>query len=119
MNFSYEYDYENGCICEERFTGNCAHYLCNWLIENGKIDENPDGCYCCDKGRPIRAKEVRNIIFPMLGLSLLDEDPEENCFIYCENDRGEHHVYYGTISDCVAGTGSGEDFNMTKYWFYG
>ena len=113
-----DYDYTNGCVCGQRFTGNCAHYLCNWLIKNNVITKNPDGCCCCDEGRPIRAKEVRDNVFPFLGLSCQKNDPGKNCFIYCENKYGEHHVYFGTVSNCIAGTGSGEEFGMTDYWFY-
>ena len=120
MSIDYEYEYENGCPCGERFTGNCAHYLCNWLIENGIIPKNPPGCsYYCDEGRPVRAMDVRNFVFPSMGLSLLEYEPEESCFIFCKNDDNERHVYYGTRDYAEAGTLSGEEMDATYYEFYG
>ncbi len=119
MNMVYNYEYSNGCPCGERFTGNCAHYLCNWLIKNGKIAKHPAGCsYYCDEGRPVRANDVKNVIYPSMGLRKLDYEPDGNCFIFCRNKQGERHVYYGTKDYAEAGTLSGEDMEAIEYEFY-
>ena len=60
--------YTSSCECGEAFDNNCAHFLSNWMINNNKISKNPSGCYCCKKGRPIRAKEMRNV-FTSMGLT--------------------------------------------------
>ena len=115
----YEHGYSNGCPCGERFTGNCAHYLCNWLIKNGKIPKRPPGCsYYCDEGRPVRANDVKNVIFPSMGLKKLNYEPDGNCFIFCRNEKGERHVYYGTKDYAEAGTLCGEDMEANEYEFY-
>jgi len=34
-----------------------------------------------------------------------DEEATENAYIYCENNQGQGHVYYGTYDECVIGNG--------------
>ncbi len=109
--------YTNSCECGERFNNNCAHFLTNWMIKNGAISQNPSGCYCCQKGRPVRAKEVRNV-FVSMGLSKHYNPPSGNCYIYCErNSDHQGHVYYGKKNSCVAGTGDGS-FGADYYEYY-
>ena len=113
--------YTNSCVCGERFTNNCAHFLSNWMIKNGIMSTNPGKAYCCKSGRPIRAKEMRNVFTNILGLRSSFNPPKDgrNCFIYCEdNNTHQGHVYYGTKSYCEAGTGSGEYFGMHYYEYY-
>jgi len=61
--------YENECVCKERQENNCAHYISNALIKGGfsELDGGEGGNqrirngFCvCPKGRPIRAKELRD-----------------------------------------------------------
>ena len=111
--------YSNSCVCGEKFTNNCAHFLSNWMIKNGDLSPNPSGTYCCKSGRPVRAKEMRNVFTNELGLSRSFNPPSGNCYIYCEyNSNHQGHVYYGTKSYCEAGTGSGTDFDMDYYEYY-
>ena len=110
--------YTNSCVCGEKFTNNCAHYLSNWMINNNVLSKNPAGTYCCKKGRPIRAKEMRKV-FVNLGLTKSYNAPSKYCFIYCENNKTHRgHVYYGTKSSCVAGTGSADYFGMDYVEYY-
>uniref|UniRef100_A0A914HIT7 SWIM-type domain-containing protein n=1 Tax=Globodera rostochiensis TaxID=31243 RepID=A0A914HIT7_GLORO len=72
---------------------NCAHYLTNWMIGNGALEPYPAGCYCCEEGRPIRAKDVKSHIFEeQYGLGKTSPPKDgSNCFVYCykaSNDRG-------------------------------
>ena len=109
--------YSNSCVCGEAFTNNCAHYLSNWMINNGKISANPSGTYCCEKGRPVRAKEMRNVFISM-GLKKSFNPPSGNCYIYCErNSDHQGHVYYGKKNYCAAGTGDG-GFGADYYEYY-
>ena len=113
--------YTNSCVCRKQYTNNCAHYLSNWMINNNVLSTNPSGAYCCDSGRPIRAKEMRNVFTNTLGLSRSFNPPKNggNCYIYCEDNKTHQgHVYYGTKSNCSAGTGSGTDFNMDYFEYY-
>ena len=71
------------------------------MIVNKMLNPNPSECYCCDKGRPLRAKEMRNV-FVGMGKTKTFNAPGENCFIYCENS-GQGHVYYGTKTNAAAG----------------
>eukprot|EP00833_Pecoramyces_ruminatium_P010450 jgi/Orpsp1_1/1184482/evm.model.c7180000089682.2 len=89
--------YSNSCVCGKSFPGaNCAHYLSNWMILNGEINEYPAGCYCCNSGRPIRAEEMTNV-FKQMGLTMHKEPPNFDCYIYNYNvRRSSDHVYYGT-----------------------
>jgi hypothetical protein len=72
------------------------------MIENKTLSKNPSGCYCCEKGRPLRAKEMRDVFIAM-GKTKTFNAPNGNCFIYCESDGHQGHVYYGTKTDAVAG----------------
>ena len=62
------------------------------------------GCYYhCHCGYPVRAKEIRNNVFT----SYIDDDKKtsSNACIYCENNSGQGHVYYGTFDSCSTGNG--------------
>ena len=54
----------------------------------------------------------------LLGLRKTFNAPGQNCFIYCENSEHQGHVYFGTKSNCVCGTGSADDFNMHYVEYY-
>ena len=113
--------YTNSCVCGKKFDNNCAHFLSNWMIKNGDLSCNPSGAYCCESGRPIRAKEMRNVFVNNLRLTKHFNPPKGggNCYIYCEdNNTHQGHVYYGTKSDCSAGTGSADDFGMEYVEYY-
>lgn len=120
--------YTNSCPCEEKFEGNCAHYLTNWMINNEMLSTNPKGIYCCKKGRPIRAKEMRGVFEKILKLTKHFNPPKDrnncdkNCFIYCEKteppNKGQGHIYFGKKGECVAGTGSADGFNMKYVEYY-
>ena len=113
--------YTNSCECGEAFTNNCAHYLSNWMINNNVMSKNPGKAYCCKSGRPIRAKEMRDVFTGTLGLTKSFNPPKDgsNCYIYCEDKKSHQgHVYYGTKSNCEAGTGSGTDFGMDYFEYY-
>ena len=112
--------YTNYCVCGESYGNDCAHFLSNWLIKKGNLSKNPSGAFCCNEGRPIRAKEMRNVFINSLGLSRYYNPPEDgsNCFIYCErNSDHQGHVYYGRKGNCVAGTGDGS-FGADYYEYY-
>ena len=87
------------------------------LIKNNFLDPNPSGTYCCNEGRPIRSKEMRNVFTDELNLTRSNNSPGVNCYIYCEKS-GQGHVYYGTKSNCVHGTGSADDYGMTYVEYY-
>lgn len=120
--------YTSSCVCGNTFDNNCAHFLSNWMINNNKISKNPSGCYCCKEGRPIRAKEMRNV-FTSMGLTKKFNPPKKkdpktkkeiilDCYIYCErNSDHQGHVYYGQKGKCVAGTGDGS-FGADYYEYY-
>ena len=120
--------YTNSCPCNEKYEGNCAHYLSNWMIKNGKLSTNPKGAYCCKEGRPIRAKEMRDVFVNCLKLKRKFNPPKDrndnviNCYIYCEKtenpNKGQGHVYYGKKNNCVAGTGSADGFDMKYVEYY-
>ena len=108
------------CPCGEdleKLGGNCAHYLSNWLIINGKLKPRPNVGYdtfYCLQGRITRADDMRNYIFTNhLGLTEHTEPPKngDNCFIYTENPR---HVYYGTKYRAYAG----KWFNASKWYYF-
>lgn len=88
-------------VCNSIISGSdCAYmlsYYKNWKYKKG--------CYShCDCGFPIHAKELRNFVFT----DFIDNDMEannENSYIYCENDLGRGHVYYGTFNKCEIGNG--------------
>lgn len=109
--------YENRCPCGVQFDNNCAHYLSNWMILNNWIKRSPPGCYCCTSGRPLRAKEMRNVFLSM-GLKKSLNPPSGDCYIYCErNSDHQGHVYYGRKGRCVAGVGDGS-FGADYYEYY-
>ena len=54
----------------------------------------------------------------LLGLTQNYNPPGKDCFIYCENSKHEGHVYLGTKSKCVCGTGSADHFNMNYVEYY-
>ena len=113
--------YTSSCPCNKSYQGNCAHYLSNWMINNNIMSTNPGTAYCCPSGRPIRAKEMRDIFTNILNLKRYFNPPKNgyDCFIYCEdNNTHQGHVYYGTKKNCVAGTGSGTYFNMDYFEYY-
>lgn len=113
--------YTDSCVCGKSYANNCAHYLSNWMINNNVMSKNPGKAYCCDSGRPIRAKEMRDVFTGTLGLTKSFNPPKSggNCYIYCEdNNSHQGHVYYGTKSNCAAGTGSGTDFGMDYFEYY-
>ena len=111
--------YTGGCVCGKAYDNNCAHYLSNWMINNGTISKNPQGCYCCSSGRPIRAKEMRGVYSNVMGLTRNFNQPKSgDCYIYCErNSDHQGHVYYGRKNKCVAGTGDGS-FGADYYEYY-
>lgn len=78
---------------------NCAYelsYAMGW--------KKKAGCYAhCKCGYPVRAKEVRDNIFP--GKLNSDKNATTNAYIYCETSSGGGHVYYGTYNTCVKGNG--------------
>eukprot|EP00052_Salpingoeca_macrocollata_P024585 m.220690 g.220690 ORF g.220690 m.220690 type:complete len:151 (+) comp22277_c1_seq1:3138-3590(+) len=98
-------DYEGECVCGTRYDNNCAHFLSNWMILDGRLATKPGGSTAwCPAGRPIRAKEMR-AVFTGMGLQRSFNPPAGNCFIYCEdNTSHQGHVYYGTRHQLVAGT---------------
>ena len=105
--------YSSSCVCEKDLVDNCAHYLSNWMIERGTIDAYPAGCGAyCEKGRPIRAKKMRDVYVNIMGLTRSFNAPGSNCYIYCErNSDHQGHVYYGTKSSAAAGkTFAGADY---------
>ena len=64
---------------------------------------NVSGCYAhCKCGYPVRTKELRVNKFSYIDSN---EKSTSNAFIYCENSRGQGHVYYGTFDTCVNGNG--------------
>ena len=77
--------YTNSCVCGKRFENNCAHFLSNWMINNGNLSSYPSGAYCWDSGRPIRAKEMRNVFVNSLGLYRHFNPPRGRCYIYWED----------------------------------
>ena len=93
--------YTGSCVCGKAYDNNCAHYLSNWMIENKTLNKSPSGCHCCAQGRPLRAKEMRDVFIAM-GKTKTFNAPKGNCFIYCENS-GQGHVYYGTKGSAEAG----------------
>ncbi|KAH3731320.1 NADH dehydrogenase [Pelomyxa schiedti] len=82
---------------------NCAHELSrqqNW--------RNKPGCYAyCPCGYPVRAKDIRDNVFTPPTMQFLDHDrgATSDAFIYCENNDGGGHVYYGTFAECRVGNG--------------
>ncbi len=76
------------------------------------LDKNPTGCYCCDTGRPLRAKEMKNV-FLVMGKTKSSNAAKGNCFIYCENN-GQGHVYYGTKNNAATGW----LYEAAKYYEY-
>jgi len=109
--------YTKSCECGKDYGNNCAHYLANWMIKNGKFSKNPSGCKCCPSGRPIVAKEMRGV-FTSTGLQKSFNPPSGNCYIYCErNSDHQGHVYYGRKGACVAGQGDGS-FGADYYEYY-
>ena len=120
--------YTKSCPCKKKFDGNCSHYLTNWMINNSILSTNPKGAYCCESGRPIRAKEMRDVFVSCLNLIKHSNPPRDqnnyvkNCFIYCERTKkpnlGQGHVYFGQKDCCVAGTGSAKDFDMSYVEYY-
>eukprot|EP00164_Ancoracysta_twista_P000162 GFYU01000234.1.p1 GENE.GFYU01000234.1~~GFYU01000234.1.p1 ORF type:complete len:113 (+),score=17.56 GFYU01000234.1:368-706(+) len=110
-------DYQNSCECGTRYENNCAHFLSNWMIRRGKLSPRPsDSTYNCPAGRPLRAKDMRDV-FKSLGLESHFNPPPGNCYIYCEQG-GRGHVFYGKRTELVAGTLSGEKFGeYFEYYF--
>ena len=83
--------FERTCICGKDYGNNCAHYLANWMIMHGQLDPNPPGAYCCDAGRPLRAKEMRTIFSNTLRLNMHHNAPPGYSYIYCER-VADHQV---------------------------
>ena len=113
--------YTNSCDCGQKYENNCAHFLSNWMIKNNILKCNPNGAYCCDSGRPIRAKEMRNVFVNELGLKKNFNPPKNknDCFIYCEDNKTHQgHVYFGKRNSCSAGTGSADYFGMDYVEYY-
>ena len=78
---------------------NCAYelsYQMGWKKKPGCTN-------FCSCGYPVRAKDIRSNLFS----SYIDNDRKatSNAFIYCENNAGNGHVYYGTFNNCVKGNG--------------
>jgi hypothetical protein len=109
--------FERTCICGKDYGNNCAHYLANWMIMHGQLDPNPPGAYCCDAGRPLRAKEMRTIFSNTLRLNMHHNAPPGYSYIYCERVADHQgHVYYGTKAIAAAGwTWSGADYYEYYY----
>ena len=113
--------YTNSWVCGKKYENNCAHYLTNWMIKKGVLSCNPKGAYYCESGRPIRAKEMRNVFINNLNLSRSFNPPKNgnDCFIYCEDNKAHQgHIYFGKKSSCSAGTGSADDFGMEYVEYY-
>ena len=85
--------------CETMIPGtNCTFDLCR---QEGLWDIR--GCnYHCKCKFPVRAKEIRDNLF-----ALFDEPKDDTGFayIYCENSKGQIHVYYGSYGYCSSGNG--------------
>jgi len=67
----------------------------------------------CSCKYPVRAKEVRAKVFR----DYIDDDTEatDNAYIYCETEKEQGHVYYGTFSTCVTGNDlSAEEMTSCK-----
>jgi hypothetical protein len=72
--------YEAKCVCGHSEDNNCAHYLTNALISGGGFHQLDGGkganqrivneFLVCASGRPLRAKEVRDLFFKKIGLTL-------------------------------------------------
>lgn len=89
------------CVdCSTTIAGSdCAHTL--FRLEKWV---NKRGCVAlCKCKYPVNAKEVRSNIFTKLIDS--SRTSNVNAYIYCENDNGQGHVYYGTFIKCVRGNG--------------
>ena len=116
--FSSKKAFVKECVCNYRYDTNCAHFLSNWMINNGYIKEYPTGANAyCSRGRPIRAKEMRDV-FKNMGLKMHYNNDGRDCYIYCErNSDHQGHVYYGRKGKCVAGTGDG-GFGADYYEYY-
>ena len=110
--------FTRSCVCGHSYGNDCAHFLSNWMIKNNYITEYPNGANaCCSRGRPIRAKEMRNV-FKNMGYKMHYNNEAGNCFIYCErNSDHQGHVYYGQKGNCVTGNGDG-GFGADYYEYY-
>lgn len=89
--------------CKTNINGtNCSFSLCR---DSGI--KNIQGCYAgCQCGYPVRAKELRNNYFKK-NFSKCSKDKSDNQvgYVYCENNNGQGHVYYGSFNDCRRGNG--------------
>jgi hypothetical protein len=92
-----------------------VHFLCDWLIRNGKMERNLSGCECCPEGRPIRAKELRDEFFRKRFTQSMTP-PEHNAFVYSVKD-GKRHVHYGGRHHLAAGTNVQPDGHTFEYYF--
>ena len=78
---------------------NSAHSL---SLEEGWKDK-PGCAYKCKCKYPVRAEEIRKNVFETcIGYN---KDSIVNAYIYCEDQKNQAHVYYGTYSKCVRGNG--------------
>jgi hypothetical protein len=82
---------------------NCAYTL-------GRLKgwKNLKNCYShCKCGYPVRAKEVRSyIVSNFTNLKkITDKNDSKSGYVYCENNQGNGHVYYGNYSTCSVGNG--------------
>ena len=85
--------------CQTEILGTSCAYVLSRQMEW----KNIPGCYShCRCGYPVRAKELRDNKFDFIDS---DKNTDIPAFIYCENPRGQGHVYYGTYDTCDVGNG--------------
>ena len=92
---------ESSNVCDCDISGsNCGFRLSclHGIVAIGKEESKTCGC---GYKRPIRAKDVRKNHFT----GSPSKTGSGDAYIYCENERGEGHVYYGTKDNCSAGNG--------------
>ena len=124
------YTETGSCACGEGFKGsNCAHYLSNALIEAGysSIDGGSGDLfrivngYCvCKSGRPVRAKELRNMFFSVKWTR--HSEPQEGYnLVYQEKANGQGHVlmkkYSGGEKVGHKGTGDYPDWPIQEFYY--
>jgi hypothetical protein len=81
---------------------------CAYTLGREKGWRNLPGCYShCKCGYPVRAKEVRKYILENWTTykKVTDKNDEQYGFVYCENNQGQGHVYYGNYKTCSIGNG--------------
>ena len=121
--------YSGSCACGERFENNCAHYLSNALIKAGccSIDGGSGGLFrkesgyiVCKSGRPVRAKELRNMFFSKKWTRHSKPRDGYN-LVYQEKADGRGHVlikkYSGGRKVGHKGTGDYPDWPIQEFYY--